>query len=64
MTAPVTRIAQAILEDQQGGIDNLEDMETAVRLVLKGILACGLVVTDALYTIAITGVIDPAELEV
>lgn len=63
MNSPVTRIARAILEDQQGGIDTLEDMTAAVRLVLKGIYACDLVVTDAFSTVAITGVIDQAELE-
>lgn len=63
MSAVVTRIAKAILGDQQGGIDTLEDVEAAVKLVIKGIHACDLFVAMPLQVFVVRPAITAAELE-
>jgi hypothetical protein len=64
MSAIIRQIAQEILDMQDGGIDDIDDVVTAVGLVLRGIYAAGYVVAPEFQQISTTNVISLEELEV
>jgi hypothetical protein len=64
MSAIIRQIAQEILDMQDGGVDELDDVVTAVGLVLRGIYAAGYVVATEYQHIRTTNAIDLTELDV
>lgn len=64
MSAIIKKIAQEILDMQDGGVDDIDDVAAAVGLVLRGIYAAGYVVTDRYQEICVPTVISLEELEV
>ena len=64
MSAIIRQIAQEILDMQDGGVDELDDVVTAVGLVLLGIYAAGYVVATEYQPVRTQSEIDIEELEV
>ena len=64
MSAVITEIAREILDMQDGAADQVEDIETAVRLVLRGVYAAGYVVAHEHQEIRTNRVVDLEDLEV